>query len=105
MDGKFTDSVASPSDSLEGAHTHKFHALFSPKRGWVQTRTPYTISKLSIIERIQLATLEDSDKTGVRLDSSWIIPQPLKEKQQFSVQAVGFVKIPWVVMTHSYVIK
>ncbi len=34
--------------------------------------------------------LEDSDKTEVRFGSSWIITQPLNEKQQFSVQAVGF---------------
>ncbi len=47
-----------------------------------------------------VSTLEESDKTEVRLGSSWIIPQPPKEKQQFSVQAVDFVKIiivTWVV--------
>ncbi len=38
-------------------------------------------------------TFEKSDTTEVRLGSSWIIPQPFKEKQRFSVRAVDFVKM------------
>ncbi len=39
----------------------------------------------------------DSDKTEVCLGSSRIIPQSLKEKQRFSVQAVDFIIAMWAV--------
>ncbi len=68
--------------------------------------TRYTIRKLSVhLWGLPLACpiFEDSDKTEVRLGglgSSWIIPQPLKEKQWFSVKAVDFVKMGlWLILT------
>ncbi len=41
MDEKFTDSVASPSDSLEGAHAHAINTRpsFLPRRATVSVTT------------------------------------------------------------------
>ncbi len=44
MDGKFTDSITSPSDSLEGAHAHAINTRpsYLPKGG-LGPRLVYTV--------------------------------------------------------------
>ncbi len=54
-----------------------------------------SVNFLSISDIYSLVpTSEDSDKT---VSTPWIIPQPLKEKQRFSVQAVIMINATWEV--------